>query len=468
MKLAGITVASAALGSIRLGRSSVWLDEAISVREAQAPLRAELGSLLRGPVDQNLYYVQLHLWKHIAGTSEVAIRLPSVLAVAATVAVVGLIGRRLGGDRVGLVAALFLGANGFVLYYAQEARTYALLMLAVAITSLLFLRAAEAPSVVPVSLYAVAGAVSLYLHPVAALVLLAHVATALAWPGIRRQLMLGYVAMGALVIPLGLALAAHGTTDVSWIPAPSWSYVEQTAWTLVGFVGLLVLIDAALVAVVATFVVRRFIERRRREALPAIFALLWLSVPIAGSIVVSLAGKPVLLSRYLIVILPSLALVASIGVCKLGGRRIVTGAVVVVMAISVVGLSRVSHYRKDDWRSASRYLLARSTRADGIIFYGPYTNPPFQYYAQRLGRPNAPRPIYPSSVNDAPPVAALGSTGIDHLVAGYQRIWLVENEDWTPDRLAGRSLLIQTLSREGRLIDEQSFLRVRVELWLRS
>lgn len=63
------------------------------------------------------------------GDTEVLLRLPSVLAGTLAVVVVYLLGKRLFGERAGLVAALLTALVHFSVWYSQEARAYALFML---------------------------------------------------------------------------------------------------------------------------------------------------------------------------------------------------------------------------------------------------------------------------------------------------------------------------------------------------
>lgn len=114
----------------RLEFHSLWSDEGISILRSTRPLGELLATM---PVEQLPgYFVLLHFWLGLAGTSDFAVRFfsvwPGVLAVALVY--------RLGVDLArpdsargweqgaGLMAALLLAANPFQLWYAQEARTY--------------------------------------------------------------------------------------------------------------------------------------------------------------------------------------------------------------------------------------------------------------------------------------------------------------------------------------------------------
>jgi mannosyltransferase len=91
------------------------------------------------------YYLGMHLWMAVFGDSAAAMRLPSVIAMAAAAAVVALIGRRLAGNAAGLASGLVFALIPSVSRYAQEARPYAFAMLFAALATLTFLRAMERP-----------------------------------------------------------------------------------------------------------------------------------------------------------------------------------------------------------------------------------------------------------------------------------------------------------------------------------
>ena len=69
-----------------------------------------------------IYYLGLHLWMAVFGQSATAMRLPSVIAMAAAAAVVALIGQRLGGRLAGLASGLVFAVIPSVTRFAQEAQ----------------------------------------------------------------------------------------------------------------------------------------------------------------------------------------------------------------------------------------------------------------------------------------------------------------------------------------------------------
>jgi hypothetical protein len=90
-------------------------------------------------------------------------------------------------------------------------------------------------------------------------------------------------------------------------------------------------------------------------------------VPIAGAAVISLA-KPVFVGRYLIVVLPPLALLAAWGIASIPQRLLGAGAAVLlgVMLVSAMP-SAFRDTRQQDWRSAGDWVAERSQDGDAMI-----------------------------------------------------------------------------------------------------
>lgn len=135
MALVGVSlVAGVALRFV--ASTPLWLDEALTANLAELP-PGELLEALRSDGHPPLYYLLLHYWGALVGTSDVALRaLSGVLSVAA-MPLVWIAGRRFGGPVAGWVAVAVLAMNPFALRYATENRMYALVALEVLVVWLL-------------------------------------------------------------------------------------------------------------------------------------------------------------------------------------------------------------------------------------------------------------------------------------------------------------------------------------------
>ncbi|MEY9969612.1 hypothetical protein ABIA33_007701 [Streptacidiphilus sp. MAP12-16] len=131
------------LGLYKLSQPELWRAELASWSAASRSV-PQLFRLL-GHVDTSsgAYYLFLHFWIKIFGDSIVALRLPSVLAMAGAAGCVALLGRRMFSSSAGVLAGLAFAVMPAVSRYAQEARSYAFTILGVTVATMLLLRALE-------------------------------------------------------------------------------------------------------------------------------------------------------------------------------------------------------------------------------------------------------------------------------------------------------------------------------------
>jgi hypothetical protein len=124
--------------------SDLWLDEALTVNIAKLPLH-DLPTYLKRDGAPPLFYVLLHFWMGIFGSSDLAVRSLSGVIGVITVPLAWLAGRRLGGRVLGFSAMLLVATSPFAVRYATEARMYALVALLTVLGYLALDRALRKP-----------------------------------------------------------------------------------------------------------------------------------------------------------------------------------------------------------------------------------------------------------------------------------------------------------------------------------
>ncbi len=128
----GIIVIAFLMRLYRIGQQEVWMDEAASFQKAITP-----NWLSNTALNENtppLYYLLLRVWLGIAGWSEASLRFPSAVFGTLFVLVIIWVGREFFNRQVGLWSGFCAAINPIHIYYSQEARAYALLALALALT----------------------------------------------------------------------------------------------------------------------------------------------------------------------------------------------------------------------------------------------------------------------------------------------------------------------------------------------
>ncbi|HEY0277584.1 MAG TPA: glycosyltransferase family 39 protein [Solirubrobacterales bacterium] len=142
--VAGLIAGGAAIRFIPLGVQSFHHDEVITVmRVIPGSFGHMLHEVKASESNPPLYYAFAWGWARAFGRDEWGIRSLSALLGTLTVALGYPIGKQLASRRVGLILAGFLAFNPMLIWYSQEARSYALLILFCALSFLFFLRALD-------------------------------------------------------------------------------------------------------------------------------------------------------------------------------------------------------------------------------------------------------------------------------------------------------------------------------------
>jgi uncharacterized membrane protein len=97
--------------------------------------RDTISGAVRDGTQPPLYFLILHFARWIFGDSEWALRLPSAVAGWLCIPAIYLLGKKLYSEREGIMAALFVAVLWAPVYYSQEARPYAMLILLSILTS---------------------------------------------------------------------------------------------------------------------------------------------------------------------------------------------------------------------------------------------------------------------------------------------------------------------------------------------
>ena len=127
-RLAAVAVVAVGIVVRFVANSHLWLDEALSVNIARLPL-GDIAEALRHDGSPPLYYLLLHFWTEVVGTGTIAVRALSGLFALATLPLIWVAGRRVGGRRTAHAALVLMAVSPFAVRYATEARMYSMLML---------------------------------------------------------------------------------------------------------------------------------------------------------------------------------------------------------------------------------------------------------------------------------------------------------------------------------------------------
>ena len=361
------------LGVLRLGAQSLWIDESLTWDEIQRPYSTYVDGYYW------LYYSIERPWTLVAGTSEWALRFPSVVGSVLACSLLVVLGRRLFDRRVALVGGLLLATSPFVVKWSQQARGYTFLLALAVLATLMLVRALEHGDRGAWAFYGLCTSALIVWHPVGGLlVLVPH--TVLASRARDRLLphgLLAAVVVMALGVPWAAQIAMRSTGEgvaMNWLTFPTPVVAAQALLDVSGIAGLGVLLAAAGLLVL----------RRNAQTGTALWIGAWAFTPFVVALVVSLQ-RPIYLDRYLIVAAPAFALLAAVAILA-APRRLQALLVVLVVLATAVGLVRWygtaarGNWHGEDWRQAVTTVVRRQGEARSIVVAEWSASPAARYY----------------------------------------------------------------------------------------
>jgi mannosyltransferase len=447
--VAGLTLGAAALRFATLGAQAYHHDEVVT---ASRVLRGDFVHAMEAVGFSEsappLYYALAWLWTQAVGTGEAGLRSLSALAGVATVPVAYLIGVELRDRRAGIAAAALVAVNPMLLWYSQEARSYALLALLTALALLFFLRGG-------LKLWGVFSALALATHYFAIFPLALEAAWLLrrfgrrAFAGIWIPVVAGLALLPLLVHQMSLGHAewigdrslGHRLWEagVTFFIGETGDIVARPENLLPAVVPLL----AVLAALALLFVRGNRGERRAGGTMLAIAA-----ATVGAPLLLALAapGKDYVLARNLLPALVPLLAAAALGATvrasgapfdayvskrRTGSVGIAAAVVLVVYSLGFsVYVSMSPDWQRPDWRAV----------------------------AERIGAPRAPRAIVLWTLG-AGSLRWYLSTGSFQVRPVEEHSWSIHEADFVsdgpappvPPRLLGRRFRQLSYSKVGRL-----------------
>jgi hypothetical protein len=137
---AGIVAAAAALRFATLDLQSFWVDEGATVHLLRSDFAGMLDGLTVTEKTPPLYYLLAWLWTRPFGTGEVGVRSLSALIGVLTIPAAYALARELVSERAALITAALVAVNPLLVWYSQESRAYALLVLLATLATLFAVR----------------------------------------------------------------------------------------------------------------------------------------------------------------------------------------------------------------------------------------------------------------------------------------------------------------------------------------
>ncbi|MGO9791960.1 MAG: glycosyltransferase family 39 protein [Solirubrobacteraceae bacterium] len=358
-----------------------WMDEALAVGISSHSLSAIPG-VLRHDGSPPLYYLLLHIWMTLFGSSEVATHTLSLLFGLLTIPVGMWAGWSLLSKRAGVYAAVLFAFSAFITQYSQETRMYSLMTLLGLIATAGFMHGFVYRRRRYVALFAVAQALMLYTHAwgiffgaasVLALALLYRLSDER--QNLLKDAVLAYAGVGVLFapwLPNFLYQATH--TAAPWDTPPRFGAPIQLSRNVLGGDRVaVVLVGGALIGLAG------LMARRSRRTIDA--KLMWVLIVISAAALVlawiSSQITPAWVPRYFAPIVGPILLLIAFGLARAGAVGLLA------LVLSVVFLANQASYStkyKSDVRIVGSEIGAKLHRGDLVIVGQPEQTPLAYYY----------------------------------------------------------------------------------------
>jgi hypothetical protein len=423
-----------------LNRQSLWRDEIDAIFFALRDLPDMLSMFTNPARNGVLYYLTLRPWLRLAGTSEFALRYPSVLAGVLSVPLLWQVGRRLmpaartwetagepdvnstrrdqGRYRSILtavirspatLAALFLAANPYQLWYAQEGKMYALITFLALLAVWFWLRGIGRGGWHHWLGFLLAVSIGMYSHLLMILLIpLFFIWFLIAWPQSKFHWLGFSLALAGLTLPYlpliwwqwAFLMSSQELTALNFIPLgemleavllyqshgilPPVNLIWLAPIFILGLYGLLLGFRATTLN--ADDSTPRLALWRRH-----LLIVSWLILPIFFSYLLSLR-QPLFLPRYVIWISPALLMLVGLGI-QLVGRNSGKKAVPLLLLLLIylfgfwgyLGWQQKKQEIKPDLRGAVRTIFERRQEDDLLILQIPHMEFAYRYYSSDQG-----------------------------------------------------------------------------------
>lgn len=472
----GLIAVAVLLRLFQLGNRSLWFDEAISAIAAHYDL-ATIATQSIDPMAPPLYFLLLGVWAHglsLLGfvESEAAFRLLSTIFSVAALIPVYAVARIMFSSRVGLFAVFLMAVLPVQVFYAQETRSYGLVIFSSSMILWLFLRARTLDRRRDWWWLGIACVLGIYIHYLTTLLVVALHIYALGISDHRRLisrlllvdaiLLMGLLPLAGSVLYQTTQLSAAFKLDRPSVLAPLltisfWLFgYMRTVW----FVPLALFVGLALPVVLLVAVRWQSVQERRNVQL--LFVVFF--VPMLIMVGLSYVVRPIYFDRYFAFASPALVIFIAQG-SERQPKWLIRALMAGLLALSVIKLAE--QYTQFDttrppFREASVYIAEHAQPGDVVFHLHDSTFPSFRYYAPELAAFLWQDDKVGWLVPSAWKWFGERTTDLSVLFKGHSRIWVVSLPDTLDD--SRRDLEAEIGARYPR-VSEMHFQNIAVDLY---
>jgi uncharacterized membrane protein len=385
-----------------IGDKSIWLDEAWSWRAAKLSI-PDMADWTAQDKHPPLYYAVLHGCVAVFGDAEWALRLPSALVGAISVAILAAVAWRIGGPVLGVISGVLFAVHPTALEFAQEARMYPLAGLLALGSTIVLSAAVSRPSALRFGAYGLLAAPLIYTHYSGLFVLAVHAAVLVLYAVRRRDQSLlrgGALALAVVAIayiPWYGNLIDNASDGVDHLADPSWALADLVLSSLLG----LQRAESFWIAIALPLLGLGIWGVAKRVDDPYVTCIAALALVPVAQLAYTIVRSPVLDPRQASPYIAGVVLVMALGVVELGEyvadtfsrqslARPIAGVAAAALAVILLWgtIDWYDRGPREDWRAAA----AEIDDVPGAVYiWRAYIDVPLQYYSDHRVEPRSPR-----------------------------------------------------------------------------
>lgn len=449
--LSSIILLGGFLRIYNLGSESLWLDEVISVSWSKKSV-ASIVELAGNDVHPPLYFIILHLWMLLFGTSEIAIRALSAIFGIISIFLIYIVGCQLFDRKIGLISSFLLSISYFQIMYSQNARGYSLLLLLTLLSFFFFIKILKSDRVIKwhFTLLCLANVCLAYTNVFGLFVIIAQVFYLLLLWNKYKQIRIWFLGVQVAILAFFSPWIATFIGQISRVAGDYWIH-EPSLWepilTIVQWIGtgggtVFTLLLFAVLCLIGLFTIIRKVNWEQilrkplrglkelrwrvgfKSAEETLLLLIWLSLPILLPFTISMFFTPIYILRVTISASPALYLLVAKGVSSFAPKIVTYFIVIVIALLCLPGLHfYYTHDVNEQWRETADLIECNTQANDVVIICADYCQDPFDYYYDGVLEEFGIR----VNLEDTQEIAAV----VDDAIAGKDRLWFVLSHQGT-------------------------------------
>lgn len=404
--IVSIVILAFLLRIYNIDKEGLWGDEIFSVMAARGTITEIVGTVNYGDLHPPFYYIVLHFWMKLFGDSEFSLRFISATFGILSVYVIYRVGKLIFNEKIGLLSAFLLSISYIGIRYAQEARSYSLLLLLILLSNYYFIaiikdtREKEKRDIKHIVGYFICTILLLYTHYFGIFYVIAQNLYYILiyrkdirlWITVQFLMLLSF----SFLVPIIIGKIGRGVGSTR--TKPDTDIIYSTFEYFVGSeIGLYAIIVVCVIyafihynKIMAKAKIRKDTKTQIWEYISKdkIFILIWAFVPILAVFVISDFFFSIYRIKYLIGSLPAFILLISNITFEF--KRVIIVLILVMILVFPTTDDLTQYYQvahNEQWRDAAEYIKDNTKGDDIVLVYSVTTSKWFKYYYEGNIRP---------------------------------------------------------------------------------